>query len=385
MAKATTKKPSSEEVETRRVWVSVERLFLDSENPRLASSQGGNAQEELVKILWDQMAVDEVAFSIAANGYFLQEPLFVIPKKKGKKDPGEDDFIVVEGNRRLAAVVLLRNSELRRKIRATDLPEINKKQREELDQLPVLIYESREDLWEILGFRHINGPQRWDSFSKAQYVETVFENYGVSLKDIAYKIGDRHATVTRIYRGLKILRQAEENTGFDRDDRVKGRFAFSHLYTAVSDKTFQDFLGIKPDDSLRPNPVPKSRLDRLSELMTWLYGKKSQEIEPVVRTQNPDLWRLQSVISRPASLSALRTNLSLERAYEISLGDDRRFRDSLTRATEEIKQAKATVTKGYQGEDDLWSMVEDVLVYTDSLKKEMESIRKDTISSKTRK
>jgi len=60
-------------------WVPVEQLLLDTDNPRLASGAGGKTQEDLLRLLWTEMAVDEVAFSIAANGFFPEEPLLVIP------------------------------------------------------------------------------------------------------------------------------------------------------------------------------------------------------------------------------------------------------------------------------------------------------------------
>jgi len=41
---------------------------LDKENPRLAAVQA-RATRRLIKKLWDEMAVDELALSIAANGY----------------------------------------------------------------------------------------------------------------------------------------------------------------------------------------------------------------------------------------------------------------------------------------------------------------------------
>src|SRR5271168_3970658 len=91
--------------------VPVENLRLDRENPRLPSTDIGS-EAELVRYLWREMAVDEVALSIAANGFFPEEPLLVVPATKGKKDPGSDKFIVVEGNRRLVAVLLLRDAAL---------------------------------------------------------------------------------------------------------------------------------------------------------------------------------------------------------------------------------------------------------------------------------
>src|SRR5436190_21758598 len=87
----------------------IDQLDLDDENPRLASaSEEPDTQKALLRVLWDEMAVDEVALSIAANGFFQEEPLFVIPKKGAT-----NKYVVVEGNRRLAAVRLLRAASLR--------------------------------------------------------------------------------------------------------------------------------------------------------------------------------------------------------------------------------------------------------------------------------
>ena len=356
--------------------VSVDQLLLDAENPRLASLTGGDSQEDILRLLWAEMAVDEVAFSIAANGFFPEEPLLVIPAPVGK---GLNKYIVVEGNRRLAAVLLLREAKLRGKLKATDLPPIDLKRRAGLDELPVFVYPSRKKLWTFCGFRHINGVKPWDAFSKAQYVAVVNEKYGMPLDEIARRIGDRHATVKRLYRGYKVLAQAEEKAGFDKVDRVRNRFYFSHLYTAVDQIEFQKFLGIDAEASLKPNPVPKSKLEELKELMIWLYGKKSAGKEPVVRTQSPDLNTLREVIGKPASLSALRSGYSLDRAHEISIGDKRRFRESITRAKEELQQAKGTVTTGYAGEEDLYEMGSDITLYATKIREEMETKRKKKI------
>src|SRR5215813_5967105 len=55
--------------------IEVERLLLDDENPRLSGISDKRTQDDLVRVLWDEMAVSEVALSIAENGYFEEEPL----------------------------------------------------------------------------------------------------------------------------------------------------------------------------------------------------------------------------------------------------------------------------------------------------------------------
>jgi len=138
----------------------VDQLILDPDNPRLASADAGTDKKALLKFMWEEMAVDEVALSIAANGFFQEEPLLIIPAaEKPKKDGEEQKYIVVEGNRRLCAVMLLRDPKLREFVKATDLPTLTQKQIADLDNLPVSIYDTRKELWAYFGFRHINRRQ----------------------------------------------------------------------------------------------------------------------------------------------------------------------------------------------------------------------------------
>lgn len=343
----------------------IEELLLDPDNPRLVSSGGTRDQKLLLEVLWREMAVDELVLSIAHNGYYNEEPLLVISDQA-------DKYIVIEGNRRLAAVLLLRESELRQYVKASGLPTLSKEDRAALDRLPVLIYPNRGILWAYLGFKHVNGTKPWDPFSKAKYVADVHDNSSISLDEIAKRIGDRHSTVERLYRGFKILQQAEKQAVFSVEDRDTSRFNFSHLYTATDQPEYQKFLGITSKNSLKSDPVPKSKLENLGQLLTWLYGRKSDGTRSLIPTQNPDLNTLRSVIAKPASLAAIRSGYTLQRSHEISIGDQRRFREALTATKEELQQATATVVTGFTGEQDLYQTGKDILLYAEALLKDME-------------
>ena len=357
--------------------VAVEALELDPQNPRLAVDGTPRSEEDLVKFLWTEMAVDEVALSIAANGFFQEEPLFVIPKDQRPFNDAKKKYIVVEGNRRLAAVLILRKDDLRSLVGASDLPKLSISEKKELDLLPVSVYRDRRALWQYFGFRHINGAKPWDAYAKAKYVAQVHEGYHISLPQIAESIGDRHATVRRLYRGYKLLEQAEGELGFSPENRVRSRFYFSHLYTAADQPEFQAFLGIGAGDaSLKRYPVPKSKRSQLKELMLWLYGDKAEGVQPVIRTQNPDLNRLRQVISKSRGLAALRVGASLERAARAASGDRRLFREALVRSQEDLREAKATVTNGYTGEDELYDVIEEIVPVAISIKEEMGAKRK---------
>ena len=83
----------------------VDDLHLDHRNPRLPEEFQELPQEELVCFVADEYDSLRIARSVAQFGYFPSEPLIVV----------EEDgvIIVVEGNRRLAALKLLNNADLR--------------------------------------------------------------------------------------------------------------------------------------------------------------------------------------------------------------------------------------------------------------------------------
>jgi hypothetical protein len=361
-------------IETKEVRL----LRLDADNPRLAHLPIGRTQEDLVRAMWREMAVDELCQSIAENGFFPEEPLLAIPDPDSPKH--EQRFIVVEGNRRLTAVMLLLDADLRKSIRATDIPTISEEQIEQLRSVPVAIYPNKEALWEYFGFRHVNGPKEWDALSKATYVAKIHRQ-GHSLEEIARKIGDKNQTVKRFYRGYVLLEQAERSAGFDRANVDQKRFHFSHLYTAAAYPQIQKFLGISDDGSLAENPVSPESLPDLKELMTWLFGDRELGKPAEVRKQNPDLGRLRDVIDNRQALSAIRSGISLERAYAISRGDTRRFEEALINAKDALQEARGTVTTGYAGDPSLLREMEGVLKIGNAVLKEMRDVADSTQSN----
>ncbi|HEY3970846.1 MAG TPA: hypothetical protein VGL79_05555, partial [Solirubrobacteraceae bacterium] len=156
--------------------VAEEDLLLDAQNPRFYGQDGSSDQQSMLTTLWRDFAVDEIALSIAANSYFQYEPLFAAIEQGAP--------VVVEGNRRLAAVKLLCHEDLRKSVGATELPKLSAKAVKALKQLPVIVT-SRETIWQYIGFKHVNGPQPWQSSSKAQYIAWVHNELGVSLENIA--------------------------------------------------------------------------------------------------------------------------------------------------------------------------------------------------------
>ena len=344
----------------------VDELCFDRRNPRLFLDSD-LAEPELLRLLWTDFAVDELALSIASNGYFEHEPLFVAHE--------DSAYVVVEGNRRLAAVKLLLDGKLRRLVGATDLPQITETRRQELRSLPV-VHSDREDIWHYIGFKHVNGSQPWQSYAKAQYTAWVHNDLGQPLDEIAQRIGDRHSTVKRLYRGLMVLKQAEKSGRFDLDDRWKKHFSFSHLYTGLDYQNIQELLGIDNESSFCPDPVPNGKIEALGDLCLWLYGRKSTDTRPLVQSQNPDLRRLDTAIGSSAGLVALRRGLPLDVATDISIGDEELFRGHLIEARHRLQEARGKQLTGDPGDADTLRLANETLELADRLVSDMEDHRR---------
>lgn len=344
--------------------IKVAELHFDHLNPRLAEFgiTDTTSEDEILEILWDAMDVRELVQSIAASGYFPHEPI-IVAEEQGQK-------VVIEGNRRLAAVKVLLSSRLAKQ-NEWDVPKLSAESLKKLQALPAILSD-RKDSWRYLGFKHVNGPAKWSSYAKASYIAEVHRDFKVPLADIANQIGDRHNTVQRLYRGLMVLEQAERAKVFDREDRFRQRLAFSHLYTGLDYEGIGKFLNIAPKEKETNEPVPKNKLKELGELCVWLYGSKKEKQAPVVESQNPDLRQLNQVVANRESVAALRAGNGLAKAFEMSRPPIAVFEEALLAAKRELTTARANLTTGYDNSDALLKIAGTVATMADDIYLEME-------------
>ena len=343
--------------------IKVSDLAFDLRNPRLFEYDlGSNPSEgEIIRVLWDAMDVRELVLSIAASGFFYHEPV-IVAHENGKN-------VVIEGNRRLAAVKLLLAPELAESLNL-NVPIIEPEAQKALEDIPFIV-DTRESAWRYLGFKHVNGPAKWSSYGKSQYIAEVHRKLGVSLEEISSQIGDTHRTVQRLYRGLMVVEQAERMNAFHREDRYHRQFYFSHLYTGIGYEGIASFIGLQDESEEREDPVPVDKKDELRDLCLWLYGSKKQDVRPVIRSQNPDLRNLDAVVANREAVSALRAGTELSRSFEISRPSGTVFEESLHAAKRNLEKARGLVSTGYDGSEQLLTVADDVAQLASDLYNEM--------------
>lgn len=341
----------------------VSDLAFDPKNPRLAEFglTDKSTEAEVLEILWKAMDVRELVMSIAASGFFRHEPL-IVTQEDGKN-------VVIEGNRRLAAVKVLLVPAIAKELNA-DIPTITSRAKKALEEIPTLPG-TRKDAWRYLGFKHVNGPAKWSSYAKARYIADVHRKFSVKLEDIAKQIGDTHKTVQRLFRGLMVIEQAERLKAFRLDDRWRSRFYFSHLYTGLDYDGISMFIGLRTETEEDREPVPIEKKKELGELCRWLYGSKKEETPPIISRQNPHLRQLNTILSNREALAALRDGDSLDHAFETSRPSSTVFEESLLASKRNLEKARGMLSTGYDGSEELLRKADEVATLADDLYKEM--------------
>jgi hypothetical protein len=151
-------------------FVHIEQLALDSQNPRLPSRDVlERTQQAMLEYLARETSIEELMSAIAENDFFEGESLIVIPK-----DKQPDQYIVVEGNRRLIALRLLQEPDLYPKRKR--LKEIAENAKYKPDKVPIFVYYNRKEVLDYLGYRHITGIKQWDILAKARYMHRLSVN-----------------------------------------------------------------------------------------------------------------------------------------------------------------------------------------------------------------
>lgn len=320
----------------REARLAIDALHMDPRNPRLPGENFPN-DELAIRALVADADIDELIQSIGLAGWQDFEPPIV----------EEDSSNVIEGNRRLAALKLLRDPDLAQRLGVRLPADVVPAAKPE--EIRVFLVKDRKDARDFIGFKHVNGARRWDSHAKARFAADWLGE-GDSIDDVSRRLGDAHNTVSRLVNGISVLDQATDMGLYEK--REGRRFYFSHLYTAISHNPVRRYLQLPEVDGelLGASPVPQSGSTQLRNLMTWLYG--TPDVEPAIRTQNPDLNRLVKILSSEKATRRLEDTGDLTRAFEDVADRAALFREAMVKLAGAAENASRLASE-YRKEDEL--------------------------------
>jgi hypothetical protein len=288
--------------------VPLRSLLLDAENPRITADLLTTSQEELAVHLALAQGAFVLAESMASHGFFESEPLVVI---EGDGDP--DRWVVLEGNRRLTALLGLADPTIRSQL--SDADEWDRLAGEAgftLDSLvPVSVVGDRTDAVAIIGFRHIVGILNWEPYAQARYVARLVDSEGMTFAEVADVMKIAKVKVQGLYRDQAITAQAQ-TAGIDTGSLED---AFSLLSLTMGNAALRDHAGVPAPTKtvLGSAPVPADKIDGLSEVLTWVFGSAEQER---VISDSRQISKLGKVVGAKVGVDSLRAGESLDQAYQ---------------------------------------------------------------------
>lgn len=320
-------------------------LHLDSGNPRFGARLGGPKNErQLVNEITEKHGIKDVLSSISANGFFDSEPLVgAINKTNGKA------ITIVEGNRRLAACLILAGDERAQDQTQRTSQYPNSKFRPN-STIPVIVYDwadedDRSKLLPYLGIRHIVGAQPWDSYAKAAWVALTLQDGGLELQEIVDMIGDTNRTVVRFLDGYFFVNQVQAAGGFDPAQSFRpGRgsnpdFPFSWVYSALDYEKIRRFAGMPElGTTPAPNPVKRDKLDNAADLMRFMFGNRADDFYPAI-SDSRELGELAKALDNGEALMRLRRGEKVEVALASIRPAADQIKDLLYDAAEKAEEA----------------------------------------------
>lgn len=313
--------------------IDLSALDFDPKNPRFGiKGRESRSQMQILDFIVRDFGIDDVISSIAVNGYFLAEPLICREQAGGR-------LTVMEGNRRLAACLILNNDPRavnQGRKRENYLRLRGEAERPEVTQVPVIRFgehEQERDLLAYLGVRHIASSQGWDSYAKANWIARAVEDTNLTLQEISTMTGDQHKTVQRLLEGYYFINQLIDSGEFLPDDSTrKGRgsnpeFPFSWIYTLFYYPKAKQFVGL-PDQPIK-NPIPDERVKDAAMLISRMFGNKTLAI-PAAIDDSRQIGNLAAILDDPEKVELLKRGQSVEAVEFATLPIQERLQTGLT-------------------------------------------------------
>jgi hypothetical protein len=310
-------------------YLSPDVLEFDPENPRFGGMVSGKSPDDIQKHLFaGPHYASELVDSLLENGFIDYEPL-VAKRNDGK-------FVVIEGNRRLAAIREIRSNPNKYEGRKSDLGKI-----------PVLVFPDKPDEQQqnemrvYLGVRHLLGFREWPPISKAQFLERESKAEG-GLDRVIKEVRMTKQNARRFLVPFRLLHRA--GVTLPGED-------FWMLGEALQRSGIKKYLQLEVDSKTLDILGYDKR--NLSALLNDLYGPKKpgsseREVSARIVYDTRDLSRLARVLGSEKATDVLHAGKDLEEA-EIHV-DTRE--ESLTRLSKVNKKLGVLLKKVLAGTRD---------------------------------
>lgn len=348
--------------------ININNLFLDEYNPRLYGESAHMSQEEIIKSIYDKEDIDELASSLATNGYFDEEPLIIIPKDSNDFESINSDnidsykYTVVEGNRRTSSLKLLLSKD--RSYVDDRFPTIkNAVVEANLNNIPAIIYKNREDVDIYLSIRHISGNRKWDAYAKAKYIYEKIQkivsekeiNTAEAINILSSQIGDQSDLIQKNYIYYKVFLTIENDVIDYSSREIKERFSLIQVSLAGGNTTIAKYIGVKPfrnidldgDDEI----IEAKFIDNLKDVTEWIFGKDEKGRGSLISDSRNINTFLKPILGNDEATKHLKDFDDIEGALALTGGEEKLVVGNVKRANNSLERIIAKIPKYKHNEE----------------------------------
>lgn len=299
--------------------VSIDQLYFDPNNyrllnePRYSKVAEKDITDEIVQkrtlgILCGSKNenIKDLLESFKANGYLPVDQIQV-------KSLENDNYLVLEGNRRTAALKTLKNDY---DVHAIDLGNFDKSI---FESIPVVMYEGADNEIQhliVMGLKHISGNKKWGEWNQAQFIRTLYDSGNYNEDEICSSIGIDKTSLRRSMRALYFIDQYKES---DYGDQFTDSM-YPVFREIITYPVLRNWLGWDDNDYQAYNDINRERLFALLSKDIEIEDESENQrilIEPAI-TKREEIRTLAKFIEDEKAMEILESRRSVAEAYNIS-------------------------------------------------------------------
>ncbi|MBF0145072.1 MAG: AAA family ATPase [Magnetococcales bacterium] len=302
--------------------VSLRNLYLDPNNFRLIHEvEQVNVPDEKIKdkdianrtyrlVAGDKnQNIQDLIESFKSNGYLPVDQIQV-------REIANGGYVVVEGNRRIAALKFLSNEYNGKSIDLGKLDETL------FSKVPVVLYEDPDDSHYLIlmALKHISGNRKWGEWNRAKLLEKLMTDYHLSEDNICKQVAISKTELRRSIRALALSNQYRESDYGDQFDESM----FPLFREVARNTTLKEWIGWDDATNMANNTENRELF------FSWLSkepveedsdsdysGKDGNYREPAI-SKRDDITILSKIIKDPGALEKLEEYRNLHEAYRTS-------------------------------------------------------------------
>lgn len=298
--------------------VDISQLYLDPNNFRLINEKN-YSQVPVDKICDAQVQkrtltlltglknenIQDLLDSFKANGYLPVDQIQV------KRVVGTENYIVLEGNRRTAALKVLKE------LYDVDSIDTYKFDVNFFKTIPVVVYEGADDEIQqfiVMGLKHISGNKKWGEWNQAQLVKKLFDSGRMTEEEICNSIGIDKTSLRRNLRALSLIEQYKESDFGDQfSTSMYPVFREIITYTGI-----KDWLGWDDNEKKAKNKIHLEQMFSLLSNDNIIDDSDNKKTLYAAITKREEVRTLSQFIDDLEAMKILVKTRNISSAFNIS-------------------------------------------------------------------